>query len=383
MPDNPRTYDYIIAGAGAAGLSLLCYLLEQEPLRNKRILLLDRDAKQSNDRTWCFWQTEDSPFESCLKSKWSALYFHSPTFSKLLDIRPYQYKMLDSLAFYQHCLGLLKKHPNVEFRQEDIVRVEPNGVVHGKQGVYQAQYVFNSAFFQIKKLPKKHYMVQHFKGIFIKTPQLVFNPSEPTLMDFRVEQHHDCRFMYVLPTNAHEALVEYTGFSETELPQEAYDQELKAYLRDFLHLTEYQITHEESGIIPMTDAPFPKKLSERVINIGTAGGATKASTGYTFSFIQRQCSAIARNLVQGKEPLAGQGAGFNKFGLYDSIFLRVLLEKKQEPRQVFHDLFSKLPAPLILKFLNEETSFWEDFRIMNAVEKSIFLPAALKESLHV
>ncbi|WP_066833072.1 lycopene cyclase family protein [Rufibacter ruber] len=383
MSANPRPYDYIIAGAGAAGLSLLCYLLEQEPLRHKRILLLDRDAKQTNDRTWCFWQTGESPFESCLKSKWSALYFHSPTFSKLLDIHPYQYKMLDSLSFYQHCFGLMKKFPNVEFRQEDIIRIEPNGTVHGKRGVYQAPYVFNSAFFKIKQLPKKHYMVQHFKGIFIKTAQPVFNPKEPTLMDFRVEQHQDCRFMYVLPTNPHEALVEYTGFSEAELPQEAYDQELKAYLRDFLHLTEYEITHEEFGMIPMTDAPFPRQQSAQVINIGTAGGATKASTGYTFSFIQRQCSAIVRNLAQGKAPLAGTGSGFNKFGMYDSIFLRVLLEKKQEPRQVFHDLFSKLPAPLILKFLNEETSFIEDFRIMNAVEKRIFVPAALKESLHL
>jgi lycopene beta-cyclase len=254
-------------------------------------------------------------------------------------------------------------------------------MITGKQAVYQAQYVFNSVLFQIPKLPQKYYLVQHFKGIFIKTTAPVFKPEEPTLMDFRVAQHQDCRFMYVLPVNAHEALVEYTGFSETALEQEEYDREIQTYLRDLLNITEYDITHEEVGSIPMTDAPFSKSLSEQVINIGTAGGATKASTGYTFSFIQRQCAAIAKNLAQGRKPLAGSQTLLDKFAFYDSVFLRVLTEKKQQPWEVFHAMFSKLPASLILKFLNEETSLLEDLRIMNAVDKHIFLPAALKQGL--
>lgn len=374
------TYDYIIAGAGAAGLSLVCHLLGHQNLQSKRILLLDRDLKQTNDRTWCFWETGQSPFESCLKSQWAKLHFHSPAFSALLDISPYRYKMLDSLSFYQHCFELIKRFPNVEFRQDELLALEPSGLVRGKQAVYQAAYVFNSVLFQIPKLPQKHYLVQHFKGVFIKTAAPAFNPEEPTLMDFRVAQHQDCRFMYVLPINAYEALVEYTGFSEAALAPEAYDQELQAYLRDFLGITQYEITHEEFGIIPMTDAPFSKG-SGRVVNIGTAGGATKASTGYTFSFIQRQCAAIAKNQAQGKKPLAGSKAALHKFAFYDSVFLRVLLEKKQEPWRVFHDMFSKLPASLILKFLNEETHLLEDLRIMNAVEKNIFLPAVFRQAL--
>ncbi|WP_210461941.1 lycopene cyclase family protein [Rufibacter roseolus] len=380
MPDKSLTYDYIIAGAGAAGLSLMCHLLGHPELQSKRILLLDRDAKQKNDRTWCFWQTGESPFESCLKSQWSQLYFHSPKFSALLDISPYRYKMLDSLSFYQHCFSLMKDFPNVEFRQDEIVSLSPEGVITGKKAVYEAQYVFNSVLFQIPKLAGKHYLVQHFKGIFIKTAQPTFKPEEPTLMDFRVAQHQDCRFMYVLPVNAHEALVEYTGFSEAALPQEAYDCEIKQYLQDYLRITDYEIMHEEFGIIPMTDAPFSKRISERVINIGTAGGATKASTGYTFSFIQRQCAAIARNLAQGKKPLAGADKILDKYAFYDSVFLRVLLEKKLAPWEVFHSMFSKLPASLILKFLNEETSLWEDLRIMHAMDQQVFLAAAVKQA---
>lgn len=381
MPRKPDTYDYIIAGAGAAGLSLLCHLLSYQNLQHKRILLLDKEMKQVNDRTWCFWQVEDSPFEGCLQSQWTKLYFHAPSFSGLLDISPYRYKMLNSLSFYRYCFQLLERFPNVTFIEDELIAVEGNGLIKGKQNLYQGDYVFNSVFFQIPKLPKKHYLLQHFKGIFIKTTSPVFRPEEPTLMDFRVAQHNDCRFVYVLPINAYEALIEYTGFSEAAITDKQYNQELSAYIQNTLQIQDYAITHEEVGIIPMTNAPFSKSLSEHVINIGTAGGATKASTGYTFSFIQRQCAAIARNLSDGKKPFVQPKVAINKFSFYDSVFLRVLLEKKQEPRLVFQDMFSKLPAKLILKFLNEETTLWEDYKIMNSVKKSVFLPAAVKEGL--
>jgi len=35
------SYDIIIAGAGASGLSLIWYILQSETLRDKKILLLD------------------------------------------------------------------------------------------------------------------------------------------------------------------------------------------------------------------------------------------------------------------------------------------------------------------------------------------------------
>lgn len=381
MNTAAKSYDYIIAGAGAAGLSLLCYLLDQPALRQKRILLLDRQNKQVNDRTWCFWQVEDSPFESCLKHQWQQLHFYSDNFSSLLDISPYRYKMLESLPFYDYCFQKLQQAPQVDFIEDEISSIESDGRVIGKQAEYQAQYVFNSARFQIPKVPGKYYLVQHFKGIFIQTKVHAFNPAEPTLMDFRVPQHNDCRFVYVLPVSKYEALVEYTGFSEAPLSQAQYDQELKNYIGRYLHLENYAVTHSEYGEIPMTNAPFKRQESEAVFNIGTAGGATKASTGYTFTFIQKQCAAIAARLAAGKTPLATSERAFDKFQLYDSIFLRVLAEKKHPAWKVFEAMFDKLPATAILKFLNEQSSLYEDFQVMNAVDKPTFVQAALKELL--
>jgi lycopene beta-cyclase len=375
-PATP-TYDYIIAGAGAAGLSLLCHLLEEPTLRHKTILVLDREKKQVNDRTWCFWQTEEGPFESCLKQQWRHLHFYSARFSSLLDISPYCYKMLESASFYHFCWAKARAAGNVTVVEDEIISIDPSGKVQGRKGAYQAEYVFNSATFTIPQQPHYHYLVQHFKGYFIRTKAEVFNPAAPTFMDFRVDQHQDCRFVYVLPVNRREALIEYTGFSPEPLSQQQYDVELKHYIAHYLRLFEYEVTHSEYGVIPMTNAPFKSKESEQVINIGTAGGATKASTGYTFSFIQRQCAAIARNLVVGNAPVAPITS--RKYQLYDSIFLRVLTEKQHPAWHVFEDMFRKLPAATILKFLNEDSTFLEDMQIMQAVDKSTFLKAAFKE----
>ncbi|WOC40926.1 hypothetical protein [Polaribacter sp. HL-MS24] len=51
-------YDYIIAGSGCAGLSLLHSLLNTPSLQNTSILVIDQDQKQHNDRTWCFWEKQ-------------------------------------------------------------------------------------------------------------------------------------------------------------------------------------------------------------------------------------------------------------------------------------------------------------------------------------
>jgi lycopene beta-cyclase len=58
----PR-YDYIIAGAGAAGLSLLTRMIACGKFSDKKILIIDKAAKTVNDRTWCFWEKEQGFFE--------------------------------------------------------------------------------------------------------------------------------------------------------------------------------------------------------------------------------------------------------------------------------------------------------------------------------
>ena len=57
-------YDYIILGRGCAGLSLIMHILSSSHLSNKRILLIEKEVKNKNDRTWCFWEKGNGFFEN-------------------------------------------------------------------------------------------------------------------------------------------------------------------------------------------------------------------------------------------------------------------------------------------------------------------------------
>ncbi|MDE3214215.1 MAG: lycopene cyclase, partial [Bacteroidota bacterium] len=72
-----RQYDYIFLGTGCASLSLLMRMRAHEAFRDKKILLIDREPKIHNDRTWCFWEEGDGFFEDIVYKKWDVLHFRT------------------------------------------------------------------------------------------------------------------------------------------------------------------------------------------------------------------------------------------------------------------------------------------------------------------
>jgi len=197
-------------------------------------------------------------------------------------------------------------------------------------------------------------------------------------MDFRVDQIKGTTFMYVLPVDKNKALIEYTLFSEEVLQEKEYDDALKSYIDTVLQLKNYTISHTEFGVIPMTNYTFSKG-DNRIINIGVAGGQTKASSGYTFKFIQKHSAKIIDALINDKSPLVRTSLSEKRFQLYDSIFLNVLHHKKMPGDTLFATLFEKNPPQTILKFLDNATGFKEELKIMNSVSIKTFLPAAIQE----
>lgn len=366
-------YDYIISGAGAAGLSL-AYHLGRAGLGDKRILLIDRERKTHNDRTWCFWEQGENPFEAVVYRRWGRLAFHGEGISQVLGIAPYAYKMIRGIDFYQFMEDWLAGQPQIQRLYGQVQQVGDTGVqVDGT--LYTAQWIFNSVQLHgPPRLPQYHYLLQHFKGWVIESPAPVFDPEVATFMDFRIPQQGDLRFVYVLPFDATRALVEYTVFSAELLNQEDYDQGLRGYIREWLGLSDYRITHQEFGVIPMTDAPFMQNQG-RLVHIGTAGGRTKPSSGYTFLRIQEQCRAIAKALAQGKAPPQPKTG---RFGFYDSVLLNVLAKHRYPGRRAFSDFFRRNPAPMVLKFLDEATTPLEEVRVLLSMNIPAFSLAALE-----
>jgi lycopene beta-cyclase len=380
-----KRYDYIIAGAGCAGLSL-AYYLSQSSLKNKSVLLIDKQLKVVNDRTWCFWEKGLNDLETIVCCKWPQVYFHGTNFSAALNLAPYQYKMIRSIDFYQFVQQAIARQPNIEFLLGNISQVTSHatGASVEVEGVsYQADYLFNSLY-NVEKQDKKpghHYLLQHFKGWEIETPEPYFDTSIATLMDFRIAQHEHTRFVYVLPLDAHRALVEFTVFSDNLLSKASYDQELTDYIRNFIKLDTYTIRHQEFGVIPMNDHPFQTYEGKHIINIGTAGGQTKASTGYTFLRIQQQIKSIVKTLLATGKPYMDTSAS-NRFKLYDSMLLNIMAKNRYSGKDIFTKLFQKNAAGTILKFLDEDTHFSEELKIMSTTPYKPFILALGDILLH-
>lgn len=363
-------------------MSLLLRLLREPAFAGKKILLADREPHRSNDRTWCFWEQSPGFFEHLVYRRWDYLQFHGGGFSRTLDIAPYQYKMIRGIDFYAYCFSEIQRHPNVTIAYgnvEAITSTPEGALVTLNDETIGASWVFNSILFE-KLQPgiKQHYLLQHFKGWVIDTAKPVFDESTATLMDFRVAQDAGTSFVYVMPFTTQQALVEYTVFSPAVLEQAAYDKGLDDYIRRVLRPDAYIVTAQETGIIPMTNYPFPSYRGN-IINIGTAGGQTRASSGYTFRFIQKRVQAIADALLLTGRPFTGDGLPSGKSMFYDSVLLRILTGGRLSGEAVFSRLFRKSPAQAIFRFLDDESSVKNDLSVIRSLPTLPFLGAALAE----
>jgi lycopene beta-cyclase len=382
---NPNSvFDIIIAGAGCAGLSLLYRILNESDLTHLRILVIDKTLQKSNDRTWCFWETENGVFESIVCKQWDAITVHKNTFSKQLSTYPFSYKMIQGLDFYNFVIEAAKKLPNIVWNEVEITNIESdtnNAIVYWEGGSAKASKVFssilpiNSLYAISQGSTSKPFLWQHFKGILVEFDKPVFNANIATLMDFNVDQKGATAFMYVLPLEKNKALIEYTLFSKSFLKQAEYDSELANYLTKNYANECYQIVHDEIGAIPMTTQSFAKSTAPIYV-IGTLGNAVKSSTGYAFHFIQEQVKQIVEDLRKNK-PIKTEIHN-TRHQFYDEVLLYILHHNLMEGSEIFKRIFEKNNAAIIFKFLSNTTSIWEDIKIMRSLPTKIFLPAAIK-----
>ncbi|KQO29692.1 lycopene cyclase [Flavobacterium sp. Leaf82] len=378
-----KHFNYIFTGTGLSALMTVYKMVLSGKFSNKSILLLDQDSKKINDRTWCFWAEEQTLWNSIISKKWDFALFANEDFKRDLDLKPYQYNQIRGLDFYNFVFDELSKHSNVTFLSEkvtDINELETHVFVGTEANRYTCDYLFNSIYTKAFALSQTKYPVlqQHFVGWFVKTEVEVFNPKKATFMDFSIEQKGNTRFMYVLPTSKTQALVEYTLFSENLLPKEEYENEIQIYLKN-LRIDQYEIVEKEQGSIPMTSYPFWKKNTKRVLNIGTAGGWTKASTGYTFRNSDKKSAELVRFLQNDSSTLTM--TGFHKksrFWFYDLLLLDILYRHNELGSTIFSSMFKKGNPALIFKFLDEETSLAQDLQVILKCPKIPFIKALFR-----
>jgi lycopene beta-cyclase len=373
-------YDYIILGAGASGL-MLAYRMATDPFfDDKTILIIDKAKSKGNDRTWCFWEQGLGEWDNLLAKTWQKIYFGSKSYSKEIEILPYQYKMIRSENFYNSLWEVINKKANITFRQDTVINfIEHKHKVEvvTNSGVYFGSKLFNSLYKSKLCDSQNKYPVlqQHFVGWFVKTKESVFDDSVATFMDFTVPQKGNTRFMYMLPLDKTTALFEYTLFSEELLELEDYENAIVDYLKQ-KNISDFDIIEKEKGVIPMTSFKFSQLNSKHILNIGTAGGWTKASTGYTFRNITKKTKYLIEFLKYKKD--LSQFHEKSKFWFYDLIFLDVLANYNNEGAALFSSMFNKADIKTIFKFLDEESTLYEDLKIILSVPPKRFIQSFFK-----
>lgn len=376
-----KHFNYIFTGTGLSSLMTVYKMVLSGKFADQSILLLDENQKKANDRTWCFWAKEETLWDAIISKKWDSALFANADFKRDLDLSPYQYNQIRGIDFYDFVFAALSKHQNITFLKEkvtDINELESHVFVGTEENRYTCDYLFNSIYTKglVQSQTKYPVLQQHFVGWFVKSENEIFNPEQATFMDFSVEQKGNTRFMYLLPASKTEALVEYTLFSEKLLPKEEYEKEIQLYLQK-LGADKFEITEKEQGSIPMTCYPFWKKNTKRVLNIGTAGGWTKASTGYTFRNSDKKSSELVE-FLQNENFKMSSFHKKSRFWFYDLLLLDILYRHNEIGSTVFSSLFRKGNPKLIFKFLDEETNLIEDVKVILKCPKIPFLKALFR-----
>lgn len=368
---EPPSYDLVIAGLGAAGLSLLRDVMEREELRGRRVLAIDRDPSPKRDKTWCFWAKPNASIANWADHSWPALEVVADGRRHTRRLNGYRYHCVSSESYARAILDMARKRENVTLLKASIQGFEASEdhvTVHTDAGSHRGEWCFQSSIRPepLRLAGGEIRLLQHFVGWEIRTQSAVFDPERAILMDFDVPQANGVTFFYVLPFSETHALVEYTVFSQTLLSDSLYDEGVASYLADRFGLDgdRFEILRREKGAIPMETDRLPQMMNARTYNIGTVGGHTKPSTGYTFMRIQKQVGQIVRDLANGNAP-HHVGSSNLRFRIYDLMLLSILERDPAIGLRIFSILFRRNPMERILRFLDEETHLGSELWIFS------------------
>lgn len=370
-----KRFDYIICGGGASGLLLSNALLSDKHFIDKKILLIEKESKTDNDKTFGFWNDKESVLDNIVFKEWEYAEFRDSNSHNSFLLSPYKYKMIKSNEFYLYIGDKISKASNFTYLNSTVNEIDQvNNTVKTNDGEFSSSIIFSSIYNEVsfKKYPL---LKQHFIGWTIEIKDESFDDNKITFMDFSVDQKDEIRFMYILPFSKNKALIEYTLFSSDIISDDEYEKEIKAYLKK-RNILNFSIFEKEKGMIPMTCYPFFENNTDTYFQIGTAGGWSKPSTGYTIKNSIEKIDIIINSLKQNK-PLS-KIRFKNRFWYYDLLFLDVLIASKGKGSQVFSDLFKNNDPIKIFKFLDEKTSVMEELSIFLSVDIKTFVRSLIK-----
>jgi len=354
-----KEFDYTIIGGGCSGLSLAYELEISNKLKNKSLAIIEPRTEYRRDKTWSFWKTFNHNFEDCVIKNWNNFSINTSFKSLELKTKNFPYQSINSELFYKKINNKLSKNKNIHFFKNI------NEINIGNS------FVFNSVPVSIDDKSK---LWQHFQGVEIETEKNIFDTEIINLMDFNCEQRSSVHFFYTLPFTKNKALIESTWISKLyNSSLRDYNYQIEKYIKNNLGIKNYKINYKEEGAIPLF---YPKYISKnKKINIGSAGGMTRLSTGYTFLNIQEHSKYIRDNIdkIESVKPFTIR----KKYKFLDKVFLKVIEKYPEKMPNIFLKMFVG-SADTSIKFLSNKSNIFEDLLIILKMPKWVFIKSLFR-----
>ena len=364
MVPNLTDFDVIIVGGGLAGL-MQADILADDPSPDLRVAIIDPEPESLSSKTFASWRLKTSPphrYSDCIENRWERFRITSTEGQPVIrDFGDYYYERIPGeilLSKIRHRLDADSRFKKIRDFVIDVVEttqasdhLAKTALVTTSSGqALSTKRVLNSVTVQ------KPEVLQYFLGFELETDSDYFDPQLVDLMDFRLKQADEVRFVYILPFSRRRALVEFTVFAAHRLSADECEALLRDYIAKQLCLTDFKIIKVESGAIPMTLSPesrFSPSHGDSVIDvIGGAASMVKPSTGYSFQ----------RNLEYLTRP-ARKSYGHFRFQVYDALLLRIIQTNGAMISSIFVVLFSANSPSSIFAFLDEKSRFLGEIKI--------------------
>ena len=157
--DERKVYDFAFIGLGASNSLLLISLIQKGLLKNKRIIIFEGSSKSENDKTYCFWASDEEAIVNDLSQiisyRFDNIKINNDEIKNIQNV-PYHY--IRSIDLYSYTLDKLNEE-NIQVIREDIQDLELDGdynCINTKEDRYESAYVFDSRPPKINKLVDNH-----------------------------------------------------------------------------------------------------------------------------------------------------------------------------------------------------------------------------------